>query len=199
MRTLALSLALALLCLLHAGAAATVPDRSEIAGKWYVVALASNSENLLREKGNMKMAVVRISFPGEDELEVSYAVPNPKGCRKWGTTFKKTSDDGEVYYSEEAKKTVEVLDTDYKTYAVIFATRVKDGKTLHMMRLYSRSREVSPAATAIFRTLAKERNYTDEMVIMLPSQGWLMDAASQKNKTNVPKLQAAALPPLSWL
>lgn len=32
---------------------------------------------------------------------------------------------------------MEVLDTDYKSYAVIFATRVKDGRTLHMMRLYS--------------------------------------------------------------
>lgn len=31
----------------------------------------------------------------------------------------------------------QVLDTDYKSYAVIFATRVKDGKTLHMLRLYS--------------------------------------------------------------
>lgn len=26
---------------------------------------------------------------------------SPKGCRKWETTFKKTSDDGEVYYSGE--------------------------------------------------------------------------------------------------
>ncbi|XP_048822111.1 extracellular fatty acid-binding protein [Lagopus muta] len=168
--TLALSLALALLCLLHAGAAAAVPDRSEIAGKWYVVALASNTEFFLREKGNMKMAMVRISFPREDELEVSYAVPKPTGCRKWETTFKKISDSGEVYYSEEAKKTVEVLDTDYKSYAVIFATRVKDGRTLHMMRLYSRSREVSPAVAATFRKLARERSYTDEMVTMLPSQ-----------------------------
>uniref|UniRef100_A0A8C9FID8 Lipocalin/cytosolic fatty-acid binding domain-containing protein n=1 Tax=Pavo cristatus TaxID=9049 RepID=A0A8C9FID8_PAVCR len=137
MRTLALSLGLALLCLLHKEAVATVPDRSEIAGTWYVVALASNSESFLREKDKMKMAMARISFSGEDELEVSYAVPSPKGCRKWETTFKKTSDDGEVYYSEEAEKTVEVLDTDYKSYAVIFATRVKDGRTLHMMRLYS--------------------------------------------------------------
>lgn len=34
-----------------------------------------------------------------------------------------------------------------------------------------RSREVSPAAAAIFRKLARERNYTDEMITMLPSQG----------------------------
>ncbi|XP_021269747.1 extracellular fatty acid-binding protein isoform X2 [Numida meleagris] len=170
MRTLAMSLGLALLCLLHTEAAATEPDRSEIAGKWYIVALASNSEFLLREKSKLKMAMARISFLGEDELKVSYAVPNPEGCRKWETTFKKTSDDGEVYYSEKAEKMVEVLDTDYKSYAVIFATRVKDGKTLHMMRLYSKSREVDPAAAAIFRKLARERNYTDEMVTMLPSQ-----------------------------
>ncbi|XP_065593792.1 lipocalin-like 1 protein [Cyrtonyx montezumae] len=171
MRTLALSLGLALLCLLHAEAAATGPDRNEIAGKWYVVALASNTEFFLREKGKMKMAMARISFLGEDELKVSYAVPRPGGCRKWETTFKKTSDDGEVYYSEEAKKKVEVLDTDYKSYAVIFATRMKDGKTLHMIRLYSRSREVSPEAVAIFRKLAREQNYTDEMITILPSQG----------------------------
>ncbi|POI30187.1 hypothetical protein CIB84_006062 [Bambusicola thoracicus] len=170
MRMLALSLGLALLCLLHTEAAATVPDRSEVAGKWYVVALASNTEFFLREKDKMKMAMARISFPGEDELKVSYAVPNPKGCRKWETTFKKISDDGEVYYSEEAEKTVEVLDTDYKSYAVIFATRVKNGRTLNMMRLYSRSPEVSPAAMAIFKKLTRERNYTDEMVAVLPSQ-----------------------------
>nr|AAA48677.1 marker protein [Gallus gallus] len=170
MRTSALSLALALLCLLHTEAAATVPDSSEVAGKWYIVALASNTDSFLREKGKMKMVMARISFLGEDELEVSYAAPSPKGCRKWETTFKKTSDDGELYYSEEAEKTVEVLDTDYKSYAVIFATRVKDGRTLHMMRLYSRSREVSPTAMAIFRKLARERNYTDEMVAVLPSQ-----------------------------
>ncbi|OXB80623.1 UNVERIFIED_CONTAM: hypothetical protein H355_005552 [Colinus virginianus] len=148
----------------------TACPHCQIAGKWYVVALASNTEFFLREKGKMKMAMARISFLGEDELKVSYAVPKPEGCRKWETTFKKTSDDGEVYYSEEAKKTVEVLDTDYKSYAVIFATRMKNGKTLHMMRLYSRSREVSPEAVAIFRKLAREQNYTDEMITMLPSQ-----------------------------
>ena len=53
----------------------TARSHRQIAGKWYVVALASNTEFFLREKGNMKMAMGRISFPGEDELEVSYAVP----------------------------------------------------------------------------------------------------------------------------
>ncbi|KFP32303.1 Extracellular fatty acid-binding protein, partial [Colius striatus] len=40
-------------------------------------------------------------------------------------------------FAERGPKTVQVLDTDGQTYAVIFATRVKDGKTYHMLRLYS--------------------------------------------------------------
>ncbi|KFP13842.1 Extracellular fatty acid-binding protein, partial [Egretta garzetta] len=39
--------------------------------------------------------------------------------------------------AERGNKIVQVLDTDGKTYAVIFASRVKDGRTLHMLRLYS--------------------------------------------------------------
>ncbi|KFM02600.1 Extracellular fatty acid-binding protein, partial [Aptenodytes forsteri] len=40
-------------------------------------------------------------------------------------------------FAERGNKTVQVVDTDGKTYAVIFASRVKDGRTLHMLRLYS--------------------------------------------------------------
>ncbi|KFP83845.1 Extracellular fatty acid-binding protein, partial [Apaloderma vittatum] len=40
-------------------------------------------------------------------------------------------------FTERGNKTVQVLDTDGKTYAVIFASRVKDWQTLHMLRLYS--------------------------------------------------------------
>ncbi|KFQ38425.1 Extracellular fatty acid-binding protein, partial [Mesitornis unicolor] len=40
-------------------------------------------------------------------------------------------------FAERGNKTVQVVDTDGKTYAVIFASRVKDGKTLYMLRLYS--------------------------------------------------------------
>ncbi|KFV77837.1 Extracellular fatty acid-binding protein, partial [Struthio camelus australis] len=40
-------------------------------------------------------------------------------------------------FTERGNKTVQVMETDYKSYAIIFASRVKDGKTLHMLRLYS--------------------------------------------------------------
>ncbi|KFU85345.1 Extracellular fatty acid-binding protein, partial [Chaetura pelagica] len=40
-------------------------------------------------------------------------------------------------FTDRGNKTVQVVDTDGKTYAVVFATRVKAGKPLHMLRLYS--------------------------------------------------------------
>ncbi|KFZ63412.1 Extracellular fatty acid-binding protein, partial [Podiceps cristatus] len=40
-------------------------------------------------------------------------------------------------FAERSNTTVRVVDTDGKTYAVIFASKVVDGKILHMLRLYS--------------------------------------------------------------
>ncbi|XP_009634618.1 lipocalin-like 1 protein [Egretta garzetta] len=173
MRTLGLSLGLALLCSLHAGAkdlGAAGLDKSKVAGKWYIIALASNSERYLREKDELKMAMAKITVLGEGDLKVSFAIPTPEGCKKRESIYKQMDIPGEYYSSERGNKIVQVLDTDGKTYAVIFASRVKDGRTLHMLRLYSRTREVSPEITALFKKLAREKSYTDEMIKMLPSQ-----------------------------
>ncbi|KFO14739.1 Extracellular fatty acid-binding protein, partial [Balearica regulorum gibbericeps] len=40
-------------------------------------------------------------------------------------------------FADRGNKTAQVVDTDGRTYAVIFASRVKDGKTFHMLKLYS--------------------------------------------------------------
>ncbi|KFO99093.1 Extracellular fatty acid-binding protein, partial [Calypte anna] len=40
-------------------------------------------------------------------------------------------------FADRGNKTVQALATDSNTYMIVFATRVKNGKTLHMLRLYS--------------------------------------------------------------
>ncbi|XP_009888567.1 PREDICTED: lipocalin-like 1 protein [Charadrius vociferus] len=173
MRTVGLSLVLALLCLLSAEAedlSAEGLDMSKIAGKWHITALASDSESYLRKKDELKMAMATITVLGEGDLKVSFAIPTPKGCKKSEWIYKQTVVPGEYYSPERGNKTVQVVDTDGKTYAVIFASRVKDRKTLHMLRLYSRTREVSPKITALFKKLAREQSFTNKMIKMLPSQ-----------------------------
>ncbi|XP_061867658.1 extracellular fatty acid-binding protein [Colius striatus] len=173
MKRLGLSLGLCLLCILHARAEqlrAVGLDTSKIAGKWHVVALASDSEGLLQKKEQLKMAMATLTVLGGDELKVSFAIPTLEGCRRSEAIYRPTAVPGEFYSSERGPKTVQVLDTDGQTYAVIFATRVKDGKTYHMLRLYSRTPEVSPEITALFKKFAREKNYTEEMMVLLPRQ-----------------------------
>ncbi|XP_009469773.1 PREDICTED: lipocalin-like 1 protein [Nipponia nippon] len=173
MRTLGLSLGLALLCLLRVeaeDAGAVGLDKSKVAGKWYIIALASDSEGYLQKKDKLKMAMATIAVLGEGDLKVSFAIPTPEGCKKSEAIYKQTGVPGEYYSSERGNKTVQVVDTDGKTYAVIFASRVKDGRTFHMLRLYSRTREVSPKIIALFKKLAREKSFTDEMIRILPSQ-----------------------------
>ncbi|XP_025962004.2 extracellular fatty acid-binding protein-like isoform X2 [Dromaius novaehollandiae] len=173
MRTIILSLGLAQLCLLHVEAEDQGPaeiDKSKIAGKWHIVALASDSEGYLRKKDELKMAMANISLLKNGTLKVSFAIPTSEGCKKSELIFKKTGVQGEFYRSEKGDKTAQVMKTDYKSYAMIFVSRVKDGKTLHMLRLYSRTQEVSQEITELFRKLANELGFTDEMIKMLPSQ-----------------------------
>ncbi|XP_010161129.1 extracellular fatty acid-binding protein, partial [Antrostomus carolinensis] len=173
MRMVVLSLGLALLCLLCAEAqdpGAAGLDTTKIAGKWYITALASDSERYLQRKDELKMAMATMEVLREGDLKVSFAIPTPEECKKFESIYKQTGIAGEYYSPDRGNRTVQVVDTDGKTYAVIFASRVKDGKTLHMLRLYSRTQEVSPKITALFKKLAREKSFTDEMIKFLPSQ-----------------------------
>ncbi|XP_010219043.1 PREDICTED: lipocalin-like 1 protein [Tinamus guttatus] len=173
MRTILLSLGLAQLCLLCVEAQDQRPveiDKSKIAGKWHIVALASDSEGYLRKKDELKMAMANLSLLEDGTLKVSFAIPTSEGCKKAELIFKKIGIPGEFYYSETGEKTAQVMETDYKSYAVIYVNRVKDGKTLRMMRLYSRTKKVSQKIAEQFKRLAKKQGFTDEMITMLPRQ-----------------------------
>lgn len=53
----------------------TACPRCQIAGKWHIVALASDSERYLQRKDELKMAMATIAVLGEGDLKVSFAIP----------------------------------------------------------------------------------------------------------------------------
>ncbi|XP_027559194.1 extracellular fatty acid-binding protein-like [Neopelma chrysocephalum] len=172
MKTVGLSLGLALLCLLHVEAedlGAGELDTNKIAGKWYITAMASDSESYLQRKDQLKMAMASIKVLGKD-LNISFAIPTPGRCMKFESIYKPTAISGEYYSSDRGNKTVQLVDTDGRTYMIIFATREKEGKILHMLRLYSRTRWVRPRIVELFKTFAKMEGFTDEMIWILPRQ-----------------------------
>ncbi|XP_015499987.1 extracellular fatty acid-binding protein-like [Parus major] len=173
MRTMGLSLGLVLLGLLgvQAGDGGIAElDESKIAGTWYITAMASDSESYLQNKEQLKMAMANIEVLGDGDLKVSFAIPTPGRCMKFESIYKPTGSPGEYYSSDRGNKTVRLVDTDGSSYMVVFATREKDEKTLHMLRLYSRSQWVRPKIKLLFKRLAKLNGFTDETIWILPRQ-----------------------------
>ncbi|KAM4761317.1 extracellular fatty acid-binding protein-like [Cyanocitta cristata] len=177
MRTLGLSLGLALLCLLRIQAAklgaaelgAAELDERKIAGTWYITAMASDSKTYLEKKDQLKMAMASIEVLGDGDLNVSFAIPAPETCMKFSSIYKPTGRPDE-YYTDRGNKTVQLVDTDDRSYMIVLATRKKNGETLHMLRLYSRAQWVTPTIESQFKTLAKLNGFTDQMIWILPRQ-----------------------------
>ncbi|XP_009080589.1 PREDICTED: lipocalin-like 1 protein [Acanthisitta chloris] len=171
MKTVGLSLGLALLCLLRVEAEDfEAVGLDKIAGRWHITAMASNSESYLRNKDQLKMAMANIEVLEEGDLKVSFAIPTPGRCMKFESIYKPTGNPGEYHSSDRGNKTAQLVDTDGKTYAIIFATKEKDGKTLHILSL-GRSQWVTPKIRALFKRFAKVKGFTDEMTWILPRQG----------------------------
>ncbi|XP_056361420.1 extracellular fatty acid-binding protein-like [Oenanthe melanoleuca] len=173
MRTEGLSLGLVLLCLLRVQAAdlGTVePDGSKVAGTWYITAMASDSKSYLEKKDQLKMAMANIEVLGDGDLNVSFAIPTPERCMKFASIYKPTGNPREYHSSDRGNKTVRLVDTDDRSYMVVFATREKDGKKLNMLRLYSRAQWVRPKIKSLFKKLAKLHGFTDETIWILPRQ-----------------------------
>ncbi|KFO58567.1 Extracellular fatty acid-binding protein, partial [Corvus brachyrhynchos] len=40
-------------------------------------------------------------------------------------------------FADRGNKTVQLVDTNNRSYMIVLATRQKNGETLHMLRLYS--------------------------------------------------------------
>ncbi|KAM4889588.1 extracellular fatty acid-binding protein-like [Sylvia borin] len=173
MRTMALSLGLVLLCLLRVQAedlGIVEQDERKVAGTWYITAMASDSETYLQKKDQLKMAMANIEVLEDGDLKVSFAIPTPGKCMKFESIYKPTGNPGEYYSSDRGNKTVQLVDTDGRSYMVVFATREKAGQTLHMLRLYSRSPWVRPKIKLLFKRLAKLNGFTEDTIWILPRQ-----------------------------
>lgn len=57
----------------HSGLTACSP--CQIAGTWYITAMASDSKSYLEKKDQLKMAMANIEVLEDGDLKVSFAIP----------------------------------------------------------------------------------------------------------------------------
>ncbi|XP_054249183.1 lipocalin-15-like [Indicator indicator] len=176
------SLALALLCLLQAGADVSVqPDfnAKKFAGSWHLVAAVSNCSVFLKMKNEMKSAIISISLLPEGDLAVKFLWPLMDKCQKFELLFQRSGQAGHYLgMSAEENKELRVLDTDYSHYAILHEAQRSGQRPKTMLQLFTREQDPSPQLLQTFRELIPTVGLTEDMLAVLPASDQCTEATS---------------------
>merc|ERR1739838_999315 len=150
-------------------------DLAKIAGKWYMVGLATNAQWFVTNKATMKMGTtVMAPTPGGD-LDVSYANLNADGtCWRMTHLAKKTDTPGRFSFRSHTwnnENDMRVVDAVYDSYSMVHTIKTVGNVPEVMNKLYSRSQEVSAALQRKFVQFAMDTGVLRDNILMLPKSG----------------------------
>ncbi|NWR65003.1 LCN15 protein, partial [Bucorvus abyssinicus] len=169
------SLALALLCLLWAGAEVPVqPDfnTEKFAGTWHVAATVSNCSRFLKMKDGMKSSIVTISFTLEGDLAMKLVWPLLDRCQKFELLLQRSGQAGHyVGMSAQEKRDLHVMETDYSHFAIVHELQQSGQKPTTALQLFTRERDVSPQLLKKFQELIPTTGLSQDMLAILPQSG----------------------------
>ncbi|NXY26290.1 LCN15 protein, partial [Atrichornis clamosus] len=163
-------LALALLCLLRAGAEVPVqPDFSaeKFAEIWYVTATASNCSIFLKMKDGMKSSMAIISFTSEGDLALKL-----DKCQKFELLFQQSGQAGHyIGTSAQEKRDLLVMETNHSHYAVLHEAQHSKTEPSTVLQFLTREQDVSPQLLQKFMELIPTMGLTEDMLAVLPKLG----------------------------
>ncbi|NXQ95855.1 LCN15 protein, partial [Sagittarius serpentarius] len=167
------SLALALLCLLQAGAEVPVQPGFNIkkfAGMWHVSAAVSNCSVFLKMKDGMKSSIATISFTPEGDLAMKLLWPLLDRCQKFELLFQRGGQAGN-YMAAQEKRDLRVMETDYSHYAIVHELQQSRQEPSATLQLLTREQDVSPQLLQKFEELIPTMGLTKDMLAVLPKSG----------------------------
>ncbi|NXR60307.1 LCN15 protein, partial [Rhadina sibilatrix] len=168
-----LALALALLCLLQAGAQVPVQpdlDTEKFAGVWHVTAIASNCSIFLKMKDGMKSSMAIISFMPEGDLALKLIWPLMDECQNFELLFQQSGQAGH-YTGAQEKRDLRVMETDYSSYAILHEDHHSEGEPSTALQLLTRKQDVSPQLLQKFMEFIPTTGLTEDMLAILPKSG----------------------------
>ncbi|NXC72448.1 LCN15 protein, partial [Anhinga anhinga] len=175
MTVLLSSLALALLCLLRAGAEVPVQpgfNAKKFAGTWHVAAVVSNCSMFLKMKDGMKLSIATISFTPEGDLALKLVWPLLDRCQKFELLFQQSGQAGHYMgMSAQEKKDLRVMETDYSHYAIVHELEQSGEVPSTMLQLLTREQDVSPQVLENFKELIPTVGLTKDILTVLPKSG----------------------------
>ncbi|XP_009701290.1 PREDICTED: lipocalin-15-like [Cariama cristata] len=167
------SLALALLCLLRAGAEVPVQlgfNADEFAGTWHVAAVVSNCSMFLKMKDGMKSSITAISFTPEGDLAMKLVWPLLDRCQKFELVFQRRGQAGH-YMAAQEKRDLCVMETDCSHHAIVHEFQQNGQEASAVLQLLTREQDVSPQLLQKFKELIPTLGLTKDMLAILPKSG----------------------------
>ncbi|NWS59847.1 LCN15 protein, partial [Chunga burmeisteri] len=169
------SLALALLCLLRAGAEVPVQlgfNADKFAGTWHVTAVVSNCSMFLKMKDGMKSSITAISFTPEGDLAMKLVWPLLDRCQQFEQVFQRRGQAGHyMSMSAQEKRDLCVMETDYSHYAIVHEFQQNGQEASATLELLTREQDVSPQLLQKFKELIPTLGLTKDMLAILPKSG----------------------------
>ncbi|NXS48963.1 LCN15 protein, partial [Balaeniceps rex] len=175
------SLALALLCLLWAGAKVPMQpgfNDEKFAGTWHVAAAVSNCSVFLKMKDGMKSSMATVSFTPEGDLAMKLVWPLLDRCQKFELLFQRSGQAGHyVGMSAQEKRDLRVMETDYSCYAIVHELQQSGQEPSTALQLLTREQDVSPQLLQKFEELIPTVGLTKDMLAVLPKSSECQEGA----------------------
>ncbi|XP_051970771.1 lipocalin-like [Xyrauchen texanus] len=175
MTTIILKLVCVLFCAVFASAEVmpmTDFDLEKMAGKWYVIGIATNAKWFVSHKAGMKVGTAMLVPTEEGDLNLSCAHLKDDGsCRRMTHLAKKTEIPGRfVFFSQRWKNDndMRVVDAKYDEYAIIHTIKTKGGVSEVLNKLFSRTTEMTENLKEKFTQLCLDTGILEENIAILP-------------------------------
>lgn len=144
-------------------------DVLKFSGLWYEVAFATKTGDLSAAYKAQKMAGVVIKMEGGHPT-LTAAYYNEDHCVTEEDSASQGDAPGKFKVIRGAgNKEVDVVDTDYESYAIMDVAFHKDKEAMRALKLYCRSLDQNTEALRKFREAAKERGFTEADIHVPPA------------------------------
>ncbi|KAK5898397.1 hypothetical protein CgunFtcFv8_015818 [Champsocephalus gunnari] len=147
-------------------------DLQKMSGKWYIVALASNTQWFVNNKAVMKTGTAVMVLTEGGDMDLTYAILKDDGsCFRATHTAQKTETPGrftfhsQVWNNDNVVTIVEVVNDDY---ALVHTIKTKEGVSAASILVYSRTPEFSEVVQQKFTQLALEAGVLPDNAVILP-------------------------------
>ncbi|XP_070709063.1 lipocalin-like [Pempheris klunzingeri] len=175
MRNTLLRMLAALMCVL-ADCADITPvkdfDLQRMAGKWYNIGLATNSQWFVNHKEGMKMGTAMFVPTAGGDLDLTYANLNADGsCWRMTHLAKKTETSGKFSFHSQVwnnDNDMHIIEVVYDDYALVHTIKTKNGESEVLNKLYSRTPDSSVIQQQKFIQFSQETGVLPDNIVILP-------------------------------